>query len=282
MDENTRRQGEELNQLSRLIFGKAADFWYTAVVIEFIAGAMGVAATAVRPQHTYELLLAVLGFLLFATAYYLKISFRYLYDTAETMRRQSALTEALGWPIGKTQFSQWRLRAGQKILRKAEVETRDPDYYESSEREGPRRLLEMTSESAFYTRHLYARARKPIWVAFTVVILAVAVVIGISAAPVLPSGSAYWVAYIVFLLLPVFLAIDLLSWGIELNRLTDSLDRIEEGLENLEQASDADLSAIMRLVSEYNCQVVKGFPISNWFFNRHHQEIKELWDKRCS
>jgi hypothetical protein len=140
----------------------------------------------------------------------------------------------------------------------------------------------MTIESAFYTRHLYARARKPIWIAFTVVTAAVALVISVSAAPALPSGSAYWVAYIVFLLLPVFLAVDLLSWGIELNRLTDSLCRIEEGLETLDRSSDADLSTIMRLVSEYNCQVVKGFPIPNWFFNRHHQEIKELWEKRRS
>src|SRR5438045_2336402 len=107
MDESTRRQGEELNQLSRLIFGRAACFWYTAVLIEFMAGIIGVAATVSRPRPTYELLLAISGFLLFATAYYLKISFRGLYDTAETMRRQSVLTEALGWPIGKTQFSQW-------------------------------------------------------------------------------------------------------------------------------------------------------------------------------
>ena len=234
MDESTQGQGEELNQLSRLIFGKAACFWYTAVLIEFVAGIIGVAATATHPLPTFELLLAIVGFGLLATAYYLKISFRGLYDIAETMRRQSVLTEALGWPIGKTQFSEWRLRAGPRILRKFEVETRDPDYYQSKAAPDPQRLLEMTIESAFYTRHLYVKARRVVWIAFAMVAIALVLVVSLSAVPALPQGSAYWMVYPVFLLLPVLLTMDLLSWGIELNGLVESLCRIEEWLERVE------------------------------------------------
>ena len=35
---NNEQQGEELNQLSRLLFDKAACFWYSAIAIEFIVG----------------------------------------------------------------------------------------------------------------------------------------------------------------------------------------------------------------------------------------------------
>jgi hypothetical protein len=281
MDEKeNRRQGEELNQLSRLVFRRATRFWYSAISIELAAGILGVGALIARPTQNWELLLAIVGFILFATAYYLKIVFDRRYEDAETMRRQSVLTEALNWPINRTQFSEWRLRAGRSLLREFEVESRDPDYYETQAVTGPKRLTEMTIESAFYTRHLYIEARKGVWIIFAVAAILIVGFMALAALPALPPKSSFWVTYFIFALLPVLLSIDLLYWGIKLNRLIYSLCRIEEGLDRIKEEERTELPQVLRLVAEYNCQVVRGFPIPDWFFNRHHDTIKALWNKR--
>jgi hypothetical protein len=280
MDNHNQKPGEELNQLSRLVFGRAAKFWYCAIAIEFFAGLLGVMASIVRLPSDWQLVFAICGFGLFALAYYFKIVFDRLYDDAETMRRQSVLTEALDWPISKTQFSEWRLKAGKGILDSFELEQRDPDYYETREKTGPGRLRDMTIESAFYTRHLYAKATKVLWWLFAVVVIGIVTAVSFSSLKSLPQSSSFNVVYAVYLLLPVILSIDLLEWGIKLNARMGSICEIERDLERLEADGGVDLTQVMRLVSEYNCQVADGFPIPDWFFSRHHNEIKRLWDKR--
>lgn len=280
MDSNSQKNGEELSQLSRLLFGRAARFWYAAIIIELAAGLLGVSASLVTVSPDWQLSLAVTGFVLLAVAYWFKITFERIYGDAETMRRQSVLTEALDWPIGKTQFSDWRLKAGKRILKKFEVEHRDPGYYETQEKVGPAQLRDMTIESAFYTRHLYAKARIVVWSLFAVVIIMILGVASFSPLKYLPPNSSFNVIYAIYLLLPVILSIDLLGWSIRLNGLVRSICEIETDLERLEGSGNVDLPQVMRLVSEYNCQVVGGFPIPDWFFRRYHDEIKALWDRR--
>jgi len=81
---------------------------------------------------------------------------------------------------------------------------------------------------------------------------------------------------------PTALAIDLLGWAIKLGGLISGIKDIEIDLDRIHGAVELDLPQVMRLVSEYNCQVVIGIPIHNWMFNKWHDEISELWkDRTC-
>jgi hypothetical protein len=84
---------------------------------------------------------------LFAWAYYLRLRFHNQYDLAETMRRQSVLTEALAWPIERVQATEWRRRAGRRILERFKLKPREADYYTTTQATGPARLVAMTLES---------------------------------------------------------------------------------------------------------------------------------------
>src|SRR5260221_826180 len=148
---DSRAAGEECNQLARLLFSAAATKWYTAAILEIVAVLLsGVLSFAPLPDPL-PLVGALAGIALLVIAYGLRIAFDGQYDRAETMRRQAAFSEGMGWPIEPWQMDTWRQRAGKKIRSQYQAKPRDPNYYATTRETGPRRLAEMTIESAFYT-----------------------------------------------------------------------------------------------------------------------------------
>lgn len=272
-----KQQATELGNLAKLLFDRAVFFWYSAVGIEIVAGLLAVGAGLATLSDKVNVLLAVIGFLLFASAHYFKILFEKIYDNAETMRRQSVLADALGWSITKVQFSEWRQLAGKKILQKFGTQNPDPAYYATSQTTGSRRLLEMTQESAFWTRHLYTYLQSWVWGASAFFFLLFFLVITFAASNIVQSSTALKIVYAVYLLLPLVLSLDMLKWALRLGHLIGSIKQIEGDLETLESEQNLTEPKVLRLVSEYNCQVVAGFPIPKWFFKRHHDEIDSLW-----
>ena len=278
--QETRKRGEELNQLSRLIFDRAAILWASSIGLEALAGVSGIVVGLFALQPNWKVGTAILVAGIVVIAYALKIRFANDYDDAETMRRQSVLAEALGWPIGATEFSHWRQKAGRAILGTFKIKARDEDYYATQQSEGSKRLLEMTIESAFFTRHVYAKTKTFLWILCAVI--GALFVLTLSLAPLgnIPSATRLEVIYLLYLALPLLISLDLLGWALRLGRLVRTLKQIEEDLESLEEEDVPELGRVMRLVSEYNCQVVAGFPVLNFVFRHWHDEIRDLWNLR--
>jgi hypothetical protein len=132
--------GPELNQLSRFLFDDAASNWYMSAGIEIAAGILGAILSITGASGNWALLGAVVGLALFAVAYYLRLRFEDKYDRAETMRRQSVLTEALDWPVEPIQASEWRRRAGRKVMERFKRQPRSEGAYSPPEPVGPSRL----------------------------------------------------------------------------------------------------------------------------------------------
>jgi len=278
---DNQQQGEELNQLARLLFGRAANHWYLSILIETVAGIIGIIMSFfVSANDDIRLLFALIGVVLFIYAYYLNISYEKKYNLAETMRRQSVFTEGLGWQITKTQFSIWKNRAGAKILKLFKFKVRDEDYYATQESPGPKKLLEMTIESCFYTRNLYCKLKKILFIGTVTSFALLLALIIISSFSSIPSQFHFILVYLAYLIFPLILSIDLTKWTFRLYEMNYSLEKIEEDLEKLEKDSDLNESKVMRLVSEYNCIVANGIPIHDQFFKYCHGYIDELWKSR--
>lgn len=275
------KRGKELSQLSRFLFDSAANKFYFALGIEVVAGTVGVVASLIYLNDQGKLVFAIIGFLLLLVSYILRVRFEDEYDRAETMRRQSVLSEALGWDISKVQFSEWRQKAGQKILNRLKKEMRPEDYYETQERLGPKRLLEMTRESALYTRCLYNKLHGLIGIGLLASFgMLIFVLFAILPIQFLPTSTQIVVAYAIYLILPLVLSSDLLGWFLRLGRVKSEIFRIEEAMERIAKQKTVQEAEVMRLVSEYNCQLVGGLPIPNFLFNLWHGEIRELWETR--
>lgn len=272
--------GEQLNQLSRLLFDAAARKWYVAVTLVVGAGILATIFNLSNISGDWALLGAAIVTLLLAISYALRLWFEALYGTAEMMRRQSVLTEALDWPVDKTQMAEWRERAGKRIRSRVRSEPRSPDYYGTEKDPGPERLAEMTIESAFYTRHLYGKLKFWVWTAFIIALAAAALAGVVALTRTTPATTDLFIGRAIFPLVPIVLSVDLLGWALRLERLMSGIRRVEEGLDRFLQAGDVQLPQVLRLVFEYNCQVTGGFPILNRLFDLWHEDIEELWQQR--
>jgi hypothetical protein len=268
-------QQADLIQLARFLFGTAARQWWLAWGLELVAGVVSIALGLVRASENAALAGAAIVGALMLVAYFIRLKAEDNYDTAETMRRQSVFSEGIGWRIAGWQRRRWVQKAGKKRLDKLGIEPREVDYYATSADVGPRRLAEMTAESAFYTRTQYVKVRLWMLVASVVVVVAAVVLLGISISREVPSSSGLFIATAVFLAVPVLTSMDMFGWWLKLGSLDQGIEEVERDLEEaLPVSNEAD---VVRLVSEYNCIVISGIPITNWMFFRWHDEIARLW-----
>jgi hypothetical protein len=274
---NTKR-GEELNQLSRLLFDAAAMKWYLAFIFDLLAGLISLIFSLWQSvTDSARLWAALLVMVLFIVAYMFRQKFEAQYDMAETMRRQSILTEGLGLAVKDWMFSEWRRRVGASILNKFNLVKRNEDYYVTDKKSGPRRLLEMTQESAFWTRHLYSKLLDYVnWLCGSSALLLLIVILALLTGTI-PSSIAPSIPYGIFLVVPILIASNILGWNFKLRRLINSICDIEKDMEELVASKRVDETSVLRLILEYNCQVSNGFPIPSIIFKKEYDRINLEW-----
>jgi hypothetical protein len=272
-----KQQGAELNQLSRILFDKAANCWQGSIILELLAGCIGVYISVAHLSLNWSTVGAIVVSVIMCAAYFLKYKYEGTYDIAETMRRQSVLSEALNWPISKAQFNEWKSRAGKNILNKFTLQKRAHDYYETKNPIGPKKLAEMTFESIYWTKNLYKKIKSYSCCLLITIIAIFVLLISVSVIPYAKQGLRIYFVYTVYLLIPVLLTIDFLGLVLRSSRHIHTLDNIERHLEQISQEETPNIEEVMRLVSEYNCIVSAGIPIPNWFFKFHHDEIAKIW-----
>ena len=278
------RQATELNQLSRLLFDKAAAFWQYSIAASFLASLVGIFASMAALGLKENATLAAVAAVILAISYYLRFSFEEIHGAAETMRRQSVLSEGLGWAIPRGQFNEWRQRAGSKILKAIAANPRPDDYYETKSAKSAKRLAEMTFESVFWTKSLYRKMSS-----YLVTAMLAAVIISVGVLFVLPlldlaTTKRLFVVYFIYLAIPLFVSVDMLGLFLRLQRAISALTALSPNIETLANEQNPNSDQVLRLVAEYNCALAAGLPIPKWVFARHHNEIvcAELTDARAN
>lgn len=224
-------QASTLSQLARLLFDAAARKWQVSLVLQVSAGIVAIAASLLSPPVELSVLVSIAVLALLVAAYWQRFAFEHTYDSAERMRRQSVLSEGLGWSISSSQFDEWKVQAGRRLLALARQEPRAADYYETHAEPGEVRLIEMTRTSVFWTRYLFRKLRT--FSAVTLCVLAVALTGILLAAPLLSTGI--YLTYAVCLAVPVIISVDLLGLLFRLNRVIRALNDIDGQLDRLRQ-----------------------------------------------
>lgn len=275
---DNQQQAAALNQLSRLLFNQAALRWQLSLGVQFVAGIVGLIVSLVAPPVEASAAWALVVMLLLAVSYWLRFSFESSHDVAEIMRRQSVLSEGLDWPISRAQFNEWRSRAGKKLLNHAAKNPRPDDYYATKTPAGPKRLAEMTFESLFWTKNLYRKLQLYIGAFLAIVILILVAILIVSPLVSHDQATRIYLAYAVYLVVPVLISVDAVGLLMRLHRAITALSAIEPHIETLAGQTDPPVAELMRLLSEYNSTVATGVPIPNWVFSRHHDEIQGYWD----
>lgn len=266
-----------LNQLSRLMFDKAAHVFQWSLGVEFTAGLASIVLALIPASVEVKLAGAIAVFALLIVAFVLRQNSSATYDNAETMRRQSVLSESMGYDMGRAEWNEWRGWAGPKIMAEAAKNPRPDDYYDNQLGLGTKKLAEMTFESAHWTKRLYMCLRRYLLAVLAVAALALSVMLLATIFDLLPSHQEATLAQSVFLLASLVLTLDFLGMIIKLNRAVAKIGSLQVLLEDQAALSAPQVGRVMRLVAEYNCTVAAGLPIPNWVWRRHSQEIASSW-----
>lgn len=275
-----RALGAELNQLARLLFDAASNKWYLAAGLEVGAGLLASILAFFDLPGTGALIGAAAGAVLLSLAYILRLFYEDQQDVAEMMRMQAAFIEGLGELVSQTQASKWREKAGWRLRQQVKQKPRDPDYYATKEPPSPKRLAEMTIESAFWTRTLYYKLRRLVWWGCGLSGAVFVIVTLVTLTHLFPDSIEQAIARFLYSLIPVMISANFLGWGLKLMRLSTNIERIEEDLDRVKDFANLTDSQVLRLVAEYNRQTANGFPIHSWLFRRWHDEIADLWKSR--
>lgn len=273
-------KGATLNQLAGLLFDRAATQWYVAIGLQVLSSALStILVVAVPDQEAPFGPVVVLGLLL--VAYFLRLFAENTHAAAQTMNRQAALSEGLGWPINSIQLTDWRRKAGKKLRARVKEQPRAPDYYAKTDLPtGPRRLAAMTVESAFYTRSLALTVRDAIALGLIFVGVALFVVLYVAATTPLPTQFIPVLAQFVPSVVLIVVGVDGIGWIIRLTQQAAAIKEVENDLDRILTSTGSEQD-VLRLVTEYDCAIVNSIPIHAWIFNRKHDELRQLWDERA-
>jgi len=264
--------------LANLLFDRAASLWYRSLAIEVVAAVAAGVLAFVNLTDVAAVVASLALVALLLVAYAMRLLSQDKDETAQTMRRQAALSEGLGWPIEPTQAEEWRRKVGADIRQKASSKPRADDYYTSAESASPRRMAEMTRESSFYTRHLWIAVRNWLVVGFVAVGGLLAAVVIAALLDSSEPGADLVVAQVVSTAALLAITVDALGWSVRLTRKSNAVKEVERGLDRVLAQSDISETDVLRLLSEYDCELATSFPIHPWIFRRKHDEIRELWE----
>jgi hypothetical protein len=155
-------------------------------------------------------------------------------------------------------------------------------YYGSDETQGPRRLLEITAECAFFTG---GNARR-MWKIIAVVSVAGLIIAMIAFSAAVLSGATEAVlesaAKIVLASMAFWAAGDFAALAVSFKRLTDTSEAVLSDCEHALTANTAKatLQSSLALFCEYNCAVSQTPPIPGWVYRRFKDRMNQAWRDR--
>ena len=145
---------------------------------------------------------------------------------------------------------------------------------------GYAKLTSHLQESAFYSKHLYSISANRNWYYFTVIFLAS--LIGLF---VLPSiANQTWsiaIARIISVILMFLIATDLLGRALGFTKASNSLNEIDNRIENVKSSNYSEHDIIL-ILGDYNA-AVQGAPlIPTSIYIRNKDRLSMLWAERNS
>lgn len=203
--------------------------------------------------------------------------FRYLsgqhFSSGENIRRIAMLQDGLGLSPSDVEIARIREKIGGK-------KTAEPDYlgpyYDSKSPTGPKRLVEIVEESAFFTSALSRRAA---W-AFSVVAL-VGLLVGVVCLIVIEHGSDNNSAIKFAVITMAFWATgDIASMACRFFGLSKTTERILDRCNMALKHNADDRDDAFKLFTEYNCAVVQAPPIPSVIYECQRNNLNEAWRNR--
>lgn len=272
-------EAKQLLVMLRAEFSRAKLLSYFSIAIQMfisVGGVLGIYLLTAHWTSLFALLLLVLGII----ALVLTVGYKKSYGLAEEARRVYAMHDGLGWNISNRQLTEFRQRFSGKALSKEGGTTETERWCASETPPGPRRLLECSQESFFWTHSLMRHAAK--WaLGFTIgVLICVAFVVYSAAFTPWLKGSDLLAhvltAVVLSLIIPGFY-----SWYHLFQKRSAQIRDLDNEFEHL-KTTQYTPEEVLRIVHEYDCLLVDSPPVPDFIYRLHRDELNRLWKARTA
>lgn len=199
-------------------------------------------------------------------------------DVAEGIRRMGMLQDGMGIPPSPVQLAKLQERTAKVTT---EEVTLIAPYYDSQEPPGPRRLLDITAESAFFSRSLARRVWKQFGLIAGVGMLVPVLTILIAVLGGTPQTVLEVVARAVVASMAFWAAGDIAMMALQFFQLSQDSDRVLHQCEvALSRPWDDTGSEALATFTEYNCAVAKAPPIPFRAYRVWGDALNDAWKQR--
>lgn len=228
-----------------------ASFWRNGTLIgQFLVAIPGVLSIFVTDEQ-FLYLLAIGGFVLLIGVALINRTYLHHRNAAETARRATLIVDGINYE--PTAEEKNVLQGQMSVTAKIAEEKNDPNWFATQEAPGPKRLLEIIEESAFFTRYLQSTSALFMGAVFglTIIILIVCILASI------PTGESDALAVIARLALAIL--VFLLSSGTLVSAIGHfsawNAAKTIESRANLAKIRGGELADTLLIMGDYNSAV---------------------------
>ncbi len=202
------------------------------------------------------------------------------YSGAERIRRMAMLKDGLAVQPNDLEIAQ--LLAQTSGVADIETPFVDP-YYESKLKAGPRRLIDILRESAFFTSGL-AKTCSCVFFGITAVGFAMTVFALVwMAMSDAPRSTLEIIARSAVVFMAFWASGDMVDMAFRFHDLSTATDGVLSRCQEALTSNKADETGLaLVLLGEYNCAVLEAPPIPNMIYRLRQQQLNYAWRSRGS
>ncbi len=269
---------DRLIEAMRSEFSKSKKWYHRSILINFamlVLSAILILWSAGKLAVILGIGLFILLILLFI---FREFSLEYQ-DRAESTRRSLILADALGHRPSDIELAQLKIDLG-KIDRSEPLF--DKHYYDSKMAVGPRRLIDILSESAFFTYNLTKRTT---WIFGVMIFVRIIILFGVLYALInlgVEQETAVVVAKWAALVTVFLVSGDFAYLCRRYYCLSVASKEILNKSDALMRNESISIEDAMKLADDYNCAVIQSAPIPGVIYKNMLKSLNEAWRKRQS
>jgi hypothetical protein len=228
--------------------------------------------TAIWSNATAATVLLILACAGQAALYVLRFLMQVHLKLAERLRRLAMLQDGVGREVPPLEEAALE----EKVWKMANQRLRDP-YYASQFPKGPRRLIDLTAECAFFSGSIgnaASRVFKAASVAASsVLLLSLVLLISLGA----PRSKLEAAAKIVLLGVTFWMTEDLFDMSFKYGSLGSSCDRILQECSRLLEQGDPSAEDAYVILHDYDAAVAGAPPLPSFIYRRRSSRLDEIW-----
>jgi len=265
------------SKVAGLLLDSAAGYWQSAIILEFLAGAILVLPPLLHLERPMEMGAGFTSAVLLILAKALKIIVDRKTAVGNAIRRRAELDDALGRTQMKQEEERLRREVGGKLFSRAAKIKGMERSYQTSEPSGIARLCAMKIEAAFWMSRLSRKAANLLTIVAIVVMTLAVVVAFLGTLPVWGANTAKEYFYVFYLIIPVIVSTDFFVWLFKARDLAHETGQICDLLVQLRESGSSQNGRVLEIVSDYDCIVAGAIPVPNWYFQKVRRGIQNEW-----